>query len=404
MSALQGQLGAISAAGSTLGIAFSTMYTAADAIEKIDAPSWQGWAADAFRASRSRTGAEGRAHAVDVGTVGDILKDHAARVGAVVEDANRARQRLREAWDRLAAFPPDVGALDDVIDQHQALSAARRRADSEAEITAAKLYAVIVWDTTSLPGLTWPPEGWPEAGSLTGVRLGPRLRSGSAFDPLVVSQGNIGDCYLIATLMALMQDDDGDQLLRDGLRWDPDRDGWWVTLYEDGRPIQYFVDRGHTYGATEDGGPGVVSIYEAALGQHLEYADLTDGGWPEDMVALLTGKDAPVFNHDAGGGGSWDTDELRSELDGGAQLAASTVEIPAGQHITVQRPGSDQPVDVEILGPHVYTVVSVEPNGDVWMLNPHGPNNNADGGGPILVSAADFDRWFHRVSSTGVLE
>jgi len=56
---------------------------------------------------------------------------------------------------------------------------------------------------------------------------------------------------------------------------------------------------------------------------------------------------------------------------------------------------------VDLYGPHSYAVSGIEADGSVWVMNPWGTGNPADGGGPFLVSAADFDLYFGNVGSSG---
>lgn len=71
-----------------------------------------------------------------------------------------------------------------------------------------------------------------------------------SFDPEDVQQHAIGSCYLLSTLMGLLRTDAGDDFLREHVRWDPSRRGYVVTLYEDGKPVEVFVDAVYDEGST----------------------------------------------------------------------------------------------------------------------------------------------------------
>lgn len=375
-------------------------------LRALDVETWDGWAANAFRGRRQaiidavdEQEDDPRAAATILNAWADQMADADASIDAV-------RTRMRAAWDALIDLPPDLGVLPGLMRDQRELATLRFVRERGAIHAADELYALIAADTSDLVGLTWPPDGWPPPQSLQTVPLSSTILDTATFDPLTVNQGQIGDCYLLASLMALMQTDEGDQLLRDNITWDPALNGYWVTLYDDGDPVRYFVDRAQAGGARQDGAAGIASIYEAAMKEHLTFGDLTNGGWPVDTFPIITGHDADELTHDPGGDEAWDTDALRDKLDDGEQLVASTgsVDSDGAVQITVNRPdasGALQPETVDLHGPHSYAVAGVEPDGSVWVMNPWGAGNGADGGGAFLVSAADFNLYFNNVGSSG---
>lgn len=262
---------------------------------RLTVSTWEGQAAERFNERRRITRAEAGEQGRDLTAAGGVLSDYGDQMADCDTRIQAARRRMRAVWSRVFALPPDFSALDDLIAAQRELSVVAFERERKAIHAAEALYALIARDTTELTGLIWPPDGWPPANSLGDAQLGADILANAGFDPEDVKQGGVGNCYLIASLMALMQTDAGDQILRDNLRWDPDRDGYWVTLYDDGRPVTYFVDRALARGATENRAPGIASIYEAAMKEHLGFTDLNDGGWPANTLPIITGRDSNEY-------------------------------------------------------------------------------------------------------------
>ncbi len=401
---MMGDVGQVKAAAQTFGSASSDSSTAARRIRRLEVESWHGPASDGFRGRRETVASELDDHSGDFALASIILAKYAGQMESCDTKMRAARTASDAAMDAWRADPLDLKALGDVLSAREDYSVASDRREQHAIHAADELYALIASDSTDLPGLKWPPTGWPDPASLPTVPLPGGGLGDPPFDPNDVRQGGIGDCYLLASIMALMQTDEGDQLLRDNVRWDADRGGYWVTLYVDGKEVVYFVDRAHQGGASGGSGPNLASIYEAAVAQHLKFADLNDGGWPADALELLTGEDTKIYEDRFLGGYDWD--DIRDDLEDGDQLVGATKEGPKKGlwPIEVERRGPDgtmQTEKVDIVGSHAYTIVDVDKNGDVWLTNPWGEGNGADGGGPMKVSEEDFERIFHQIASTG---
>lgn len=373
---------------------------AATVIASLALSAWTGEAGDAYRDRRATLRSTVNDHAADLAAVATVLDDYATALAPLLAEIERIRAGMRAAWDALISLPPDLTAVGDLITAQRALRSALLRKAQLADHAAENIYARVSDTDPAVPGYTWPPDGWPLERPWDTAPLPPDILDTSTFDPRHVSQGGIGDCYLISTLMTLMRTPEGDALLRQNVRWDPEAGGYWVTLYVDGKPTPFFVDHAITGGATENDKAGLVTIYEAAMRDYLSYADLHDGGVASDVYPLITGQDASQTKAPDGG---WDLGDLHDEFADSGYMVASASEVDsvnAPEMITVQREtpyGTYYTETVEIIGPHAYAVVAVTDEG-VWLMNPHGAGNRVDGGGSFLVSPEDFDRLFWRVS------
>jgi len=404
---MSGDPGAIRTAAAAMRASGNGAFGAARTLQTLDVESWNGWAANAFRNRKAAIVADVGQQGTDPIAAAGILDGWANQMADADAAIAAVQDRMRASWGALVALPPDLSVLPDLARAQRELATLRFLRERGAIYAADQLYELVAGDTSGLFRLTWPPDGWPPPASLQTVPLTSTILDDASFDPLDVSQGGIGDCYMLASLMALMQTDEGDQLLRDNIKWDPDLNGYWVTLYDHGDPVRYFVDHAQAGGATENGSAGIASIYEAALNEHLTFNDLTNGGWPDDTFPIITGQEASEFTHSTGSDQGWDMDPLRDQLADGNQLVASTGSVSGSGdsvRIAINRldaRGAHVPGMVDLYGPHSYTVSGIEADGSVWVMNPWGTGNYADGGGPFLVSAADFNLYFGNVGSSG---
>src|SRR5699024_9627013 len=122
-----------------------------------------------------------------------------------------------------------------------------------------------------------------------------------------------------------------------------------------------------------------------------------------NAMELITGEPAEVIENTRHGGlSSGDIEQLREVVDDGGQVVLSSPRNGT-REVTVTAPdGSTR--EVEIVSKHAYVVTRIEPDGSVWMRNPWGPDNGADGGGEFRVEADDVRRYFWRSSSTNITE
>jgi hypothetical protein len=122
---------------------------------------------------------------------------------------------------------------------------------------------------------------------------------------------------------------------------------------------------------------------------------------PADAMEIITGEDVNVIENDSYAGLTGDQlDPLRENLEDGGQVVISSPRN--GDHtITVQgEDGSTREID--IVSSHSYAVTRIDEDGSVWMRNPWGPGNSADGGGEFRVSSEDVADLFWRATYTDV--
>jgi hypothetical protein len=257
----------------------------------------------------------------------------------------------------------------------------------------------------------WDPFGWFNDAEDPDERVSDNILDDDTFDPEDVGQGGIGDCFMLSSIVSLLSTDGGDDFIRDHVRWDPDKNGYWVTLYKNGEPTEVFVEYVFDNGAKQNdwqwgifGGdkPSIAALYEAALRQEYGY-DFIDGGVPAEAMEIITGHPVDTIENDEHTGLSESqVDELRDVIDDGGQVVLSSPR-DGEHHITVTgEDGSTR--EVEIVTTHAYAVTRIEADGSVWVRNPWGPGNSADGGGEFRVSAEDVADLFWRAASTNVTE
>ncbi|WP_448630533.1 C2 family cysteine protease [Cellulomonas soli] len=373
---------------------------------------WTGTAADAFRAWTDARASELDDLDATLRRGAAVLFQHADVLEECEARAATARTRWDDARHRLQRL--DATALVDALqagrDHRSALADAQRSADA-----AADALADLTGGDRADDGW-WDPFGWGDDDdeSEPTRKVDESLLDDASFDDALVQQGGMGDCYLLATLMGVMRTDGGDDLLRRNVRWDEGRKAYAVTLYVNGEPVEYYVDKVFDDGASdfEDGWwffdgstPNVASLYEAALAQHLGYADLSDGGVPAEAIELITGVPGVEYQGTSQGYTAvWD--EITTAVGAGDPVVASTRENWSGDDgdWTVEATrrdadGSTRTVQVELPDNHAYSVVEVEPDGSAWVRNPWGPNH--PDGGEFLLSAEDFADIFYRVSVPG---
>ena len=187
-----------------------------------------------------------------------------------------------------------------------------------------------------------------------------------ALDPTNMDQGSIGDCWLLAALGAVAQDDPG--FIRDHMWENPDGT-WTVKMYKDGESVYIQVEPTVVpLGARDaDGNVNWLSVYEKAAAEYYggSYEDI-DGGHSSEAFEAITGQGADKT-------GDLTLDELKDRLSDGP--------VALGTEVSgTWWPLDDEVDDNRIVPNHAYIVDRVEErNGQtmIHVLNPWGP----DGGG-----------------------
>lgn len=231
-------------------------------------------------------------------------------------------------------------------------------------------------------------------------------------DPGENNQGQIGDCWLIATLDAMMETSEGRKQLRNGVKWDEKHHCYKVRIYKSGKPQWVTVTDIASNGVTRDGLPGIASLYEAAIEKGFGKGAL-DGNTPGNAsLALGEGNLAEsqkyfqLFGftfHDIAS----DATKSGGSEDGGISVASSgdygktdNGEDKYSHSLwATQAPGSGKGANIRIVPNHAYEVVGAK-DGMIGLRNPWGkisqsPDYKADDeDGVFWISKEDFNRLF----------
>lgn len=397
------------------------------------APSWQGASAQAFAAAASSLAGSLSGTAGELGRGAGVLDAYAG----VLERAHGMAAELRAQAARLLvtsiaspAAAPACQAAATVITT--AFNTLLSTVDLAATTTATSLA------TTASTGPRSGKNGEPPAGKGSTPQLSEadkrRLREQADgkgdWDP-DANQTVIGDCYLLATLQGYSRTEDGQQFLRDQVRWDEKKNCFVVTLYDNGKPVYVDVDDYYSDGTKDDRGrPTLLSIYERAYGKHFGFEDLADDGVvEEDAMEVSTGADAyhvdtrgatgwfgiplPLEDHKYDQG-EWNTIEnavdsgqvvvgttTGGDFDNGNKVTAVTDTNGDGKIDTTSTGGngaqSDKEQELTISDSHSYTVEAIDDN-YVTLRNPWGNNKHPDGapepGGLIRITREDYEKYF----------
>lgn len=192
----------------------------------------------------------------------------------------------------------------------------------------------------------------------------------NAIDPNKLNQQGLGDCWLLAAMGSIAQNDP--EFFREHMVKNPDGT-WTVTMYKDGEPVEITVEPEVASGGVMDpkGNPSWASIYEKAAAEYWggEYEDL-DGGYPDDAFEAITGKES-----NSSGEGS--LEDVREALKNGPVTG------------TTEDDGSflwwdGEMDDNRVVPNHAYVVDEVRENAngelEVHVINPWGPGDHPSDG------------------------
>ncbi len=193
----------------------------------------------------------------------------------------------------------------------------------------------------------------------------------NAIDPSDIDQQGLGDCYLLASLAEIAQQNS--ELIRDVIR--PNDNGTFtVTFYDDGDPVEIVVGP-HipaTDGSTEFAGPGdvpdgetnpelwVMLIEKAYAQYHGSYGEI-EGGFTNEALEHLTGSESERSDAD-----DVSIESLNDSLSEGAAITVETLSSDDGEKKQLYE-------DSELYASHAYYVTDVDPEaGTVTIRNPWG--------------------------------
>lgn len=231
---------------------------------------------------------------------------------------------------------------------------------------------------------------------------GPVGTSDSDMEAQDVFQGDAGDCWFLAAIMSMANTPEGRDLLRNNMVWDPVRQGYVVTLYRNGQPEQYFVDQ--TYRDGVSGGKTWVSVYEAALAQYMGSGAGVNGGWGTEGFGILTGQETKMYSLNWTYPADTDIDQMRTTLDNGGVVTLGTGDR-LGSDFQVTADVQDAQGNwhtsetIDVVARHEYSVDHVDSDGNVYVRNPWGPFNVADGGGLIKLTPDQVRQCFDNYST-----
>jgi hypothetical protein len=402
-----GDPAAVGGAADDLRRASASVERADALVRGIKPELWRGAAAEAFTSAATATLPKTRDLADSLLAASGTLTRYAAAQHEALSSSDEAQSDFDQATQALRGNPLDALAAAKLVRSRVAAFSAVGRLQQAASAAAAELRAHVGEEGDGQPW--WDPFGWFTESEGPDERVSESIFDDDAFDPDDVGQGSIGDCFMLSSIGSLLSSDVGDEFIRDNVRWDSEKEGFWVTLYSDGEPQEVFVDHVYSHGARQEGWdwlifngdkPSIAALYEAAISQEHGYGYL-DGGVPADAMEMITGQTVDVIeNSDYSGLDSSQVDDLRDVLDEGGQVVISSPRSGDNQ-ITVTAPDGDTR-EIEVVNTHSYVVTRIDADGSVWMQNPWGPGNGADGGGEFQVSPGDVENLFWRATTTNV--
>lgn len=208
----------------------------------------------------------------------------------------------------------------------------------------------------------------------------------------MIRQGYIGDCWLLAGLGAVVQNDP--DFIRENLERNADGT-YTVTFYRDGNPVDITVEASRIKEAAKDplGHPNFATIYEKAAAEFFggDYSDIVADD-PQRALEAITGRPARTD-------GELSFKEIQERLEQGPVVATTESGGDWNPFTT-----NDGDVDNEqIVANHAYIVSEIR-DGRVHLINPWGPAGGeaADGHhkvGDIWLTEQEYRENFSHISS-----
>ena len=388
------------------------------------AREWEGAARSEFNASLTRQ----RNRYINLGgdctTASSALSVYAGAVRAgqsYIENLRYQASKLDEEADKaplaIATLIPAASAL--VFAAHIRIESVKQAADTCAQ----DLARIVHIEPVQVDDNNDPTEGG-QMGQLSQNDIGQiqmdldALKNGT-FDWRGMTQGQIGDCYFLASMAAMAQTPEGQRRLASMIQPHYDEhgnvDGYLVRLpadpaHPDASPAnEVFVHSKYINGATQGGRVGVYSILEAAWGQNHPGGTNSSGKSPTGMSGGLSSGALPVFTgkpatelRSSGSAGGYDANERNQIIQASQQhrpmaCGNSPIKAPfANGPVSVDATVDGQPAQIKLGGGHAYTIVSADANG-VTLCNPHGKNTYSSGGdapATFTLSWEDYEKYY----------
>lgn len=217
-----------------------------------------------------------------------------------------------------------------------------------------------------------------------------------------IYQGQVGDCWFIASIGAELQKDPN--FVKDHMH-DNGNGTYTVTFYHDGKPVEVTVD-GEIPTSPDGGAEGAhtgsnwssdsatwLAIYEKAYASYKGGYHAIEGGYGDEGMSDLTGKDADR----EGNGASFD--DIQKELESGHPVTVGTKDDSG--FWWWQDDDDDRVDDGKLVSDHEYIVKEIETLSDgskqIVLINPWGNGGSAPY--EVHLNVAEYKAWINEVST-----